>query len=975
LPARTTVHLQLILDRLSPHDAVLSATIPEHINQSAVDGALDLAPEGAVTPAESAPLQIQHGQAKAAARKKEEDEAQSVNPEVMNILARLRAEKSQQTHTHHSDLRNGSTDSTRLSSSAASGRGIILDPYLAQLSPVRSPERPTFKSKPSSERGSMKSQGMLSLSNYDDLDMIDYAYGMLAPKVKHTAKPATDEKVQKTREASQVRQKLPAGMRIGASRNNSKTSKDGDIAKGVRGHGRSNSAIEEWRQKNATSEMLVLRQTEDALAQESLKQNEKKNDQSKVEIVRPSRENSKTSRTRSTKIDSKRAVSEQVDNQVETKAPSPSKSHEVLRPELPNGRQSYTSYDNRTMLTPEKQRLMKALAMRRQGLSRRTTQDSHFQVSLQTPLETAEHQEQPGILRAMEDTNGVGDREDESTLLADGTLDPMARGQEKPTTNFGSKDDGNVDEELSLPILPARSPLTIQSLEESTAPVTKNEHGQTMHQRGFENEPNDRPRHLSVDRLASDRRGLGSRRSSPRVLSRRTSEGLTPGSDGAYEGPSPSESLLEELRHATVHEARRVSTLPLSPPVAQDLMNSLPSPPLPLSSVASPTNTVNEVKSSPVDSILAGYPFPRALATVHEASSPLPSPDPSTVRLSRVDEGDGESSGQATPIVYERPRTRKGKELSQLSISQTTQDSEEFAFGTFLNLSPTASHVSTTMTLPEKTSHNPRGNSRLPDIHPNSRRPTEPSSISPKQPDKGRSNTLTLSSRFLETSPVKRTLSSFSRNRFSNNRGRPQSTNDLMMQDTSPIKPSYHSSGNNYDNPRASISSFQSHQLNNHNSNRDSVGNGADYSRRNSIQSSHLGGFGHRRRSSQISIAPSTDNESEKKSKRGSWAMRTIKRMSGLSTTSRASLTRLGEQCDQDPPNVAKMPPGVHAAAASVHEMRPKRPIQHQQQQGPMVIGELNVQLPDSLVCLLYYPTFSLFPSLHPTPCPPRSKS
>lgn len=897
----------------------------------------------------------------------------------MNILARLRAEKSQQAHTQHSDLRNGSTDSTRLSSSAASGRGIILDPYLAQLSPVRSPERSTFKSKPSSERGSMKSQGMLSSSKYDDLDMIDYAYGMLEPKVKHTAKPATGEKVQKTKEASQVRQKLPAGMRIGASRNNSKTgSKTGDIAKGVRGHGRSISAIEEWRQKNATSEMLVLQQTEDlgeASTREPLKQGEKKIGHSKEENVRPSRENSRISRTRSTKIEPKRVVSEQVDNRVETKGPSPSKSYEVLRPELPSARQSYTSYDNRTMLTPEKQRLMKALAMRRQGLSRRTTQDTHFQVSLQTPLETAEHQEQPDVHRSMEETDSLDHQGDESTLLAIGTLDSMTQAEEKPTTKLASKDESNVDEELRLPILPARSPLTIQSLEESATPVIKNEHGQTLHQGGIENDPNDRPRHLSVDRLASDRRGLSSRRSSPRVLSRRTSEGLTPGSDGAYDGPSPSESLLEELRHATVHEAKRVSTVPLSPPVARDLMNALPSPPLPLSSVASPTNTVNEVKSSPVDSILTGYPFPRALATVHEASSPLPSPDPSTVRLSRVDEGDGESSGQPTPIVYERPRTRKGKELSQLSISQTTQDSEDFAFGTFLNLSPTASHVSTTMTLPEKTSHNPRGNSRLPEIHPNSRR-MEPNSISPKQPDKGRSNTLTLSSRFLETSPVKRTLSSFSRNRFSH--GRPQSTNDLMMQDTSPIKADYHSSGNNYHNPRASISSFQSHQHNNHNSNRDSLGNGTDYSRRNSIQSSHLGGFGHRRRSSQISIAPSTDNESEKKSKRGSWAMRTIKRMSGLSTTSRASLTRLADQCDQDPPNVAKMPQGVHAAtavgavpvsAASVHDMRPKRPLQqHHQQQGSMVIGELNVQLPDSLVCLSRFPAFC--PS-SPMLCPP----
>lgn len=896
----------------------------------------------------------------------------------MNILARLRAEKvHSQTQSQYADPRGPSIDSTRLSSSGASGRGIIVDPYLAQLPPAKSPERPGYKSKASSERASLRSQGMLSVSKHDDLDMIDYGYGMLEPKIKHTAKPATGKKVQKTIAASQVRQKLPAGMRIGASRTNSRTgSKSSDGAKGPRGHGSSHSAIEEWRQKSATSETRALSQPEDVeekAKQEPLQRDSKEYEQIKIEVVKPSRENSRVSRTQSTKAQTKRTESEKASDQVETKVIHPSKSHDVLRSEVQNGRPTYTSYDNRTMLTPEKQRLMKALAMRRQHLSRRTTLDSQSQVHLQAPIEIVEDQKQT---KKVDSGNGHDVFDLQRNAAPNDALSPTGQTQAQPRTRSG---------ELGLPFVPARSPLTVQGLEYGVMPAGEDDDaGQTQHE-DAETDTHDKPQHLSIGRLTLGKRRPSSRRSSPRVLSRRTSDGLTPGSDGLYDGPSPSESLLEELHHATVHEARRVSTVPRSPPtfVATDLVNASPVPtPLPLSNVASPASTHDEVKSSPVDSILTGYPFPRALATVHEASTSAPSQNASTIKLSRVDEGDAESSEHHIPTALERPRTRKGKTLSQLSISHTTQDSaEDYAFGTFLNLSPTASRESMS-TLPEMTSHNPRGNSRLPEIHPNHRR-AEPVNISPKQPVNRRSNTLTLSSRFLETSPVKRTTSLFSRNRYTSARYQPQSTNDLMTptqtQDSSPIKTHFTTN-----NPRSSFSSLHSQvqQLTPHDTNRDSVG--TTYSRRDSIQSSHLGGAG--RRASQISIATSTENDDERKTKRGSWAKRTFKRMSGLSTTSRASLTRLGEQCDQDPPQIAKMPTSVHAATptapipVSEHAIRSKRPMQHvqqqqqQQQQGPMVIGELNVQLPDSLVRLLGSSSTSTIlhpPRHHSYPHPP----
>jgi len=910
--ARTTVHLQLVLDRLSPHDAVLNATTFQDLDDAPIHSLLKIDPVGGYNDSATAsmPLNVDVDNAQDI----KQANAQSANPDVLNILARLRAEKQETARP---------VESRRPSFSARSGRGVIMDPYLSQLPQSQPlPRSASHRSNPSSELGSLRSQPLASPRKFDDVDELEYMYALLKPKVKHTAKPATDEKIQKTMAASKVRQKLPAGMKIG-SRSNSK--EDTRVGKS---RGRSNSAIEEWRNRNATSDGLAaghnaeleLDAEEQKIIQEHRKAHKQKRMSQDIPTVETLRNDPDPSRPR------------YVEPAVKSR-----KSHDILRPAGPSTRPSYMSQDDRSYITPEKQRLMKALAMRRRQLgagSSRSTNDTNLTLGIQSAQLTRDLAEM-GMADGQQDKRTtsqnrfVGSKDLEEHTAPQSTIEnlhgtaslrrgsSMAENHNIATWSITRTSSQRSVQPLKLPQIDALDPV------QENGPLNTDHRAETSATDGHR-----------ASRYLATRSPSPSRLQTPRLPSRRTSHNTQGSGDDLEDGLSPSDSLMEELRLATVQEARMVATTRSPEISAKESPDMLPSP-IGVPNAITPSTTGEEVKASPVDSMLNGYPFPRTLDTVLEASSPEPSRKASTVKLNQ------QYSDGRSPLVHETDVTRRAtpgnmpkneRRTSWLDVSRaSTHTTGEANFGTFLNLSRTTtgdSSITSPMTPPVKKSHNPRGNSRLPEIHPNAR--AQDTYAPPSEPDYERTNTMSWGQRMLESSPVKRTpsLSLFTRHRDR----RAQSSTDLLHSDASPAK-----SSRSIRSGRDSTSSMSTvtHHFGRHDANGDQ--------RRSSDVSRYFGG----RKSSVASLDPLTDEIAMKRGS-GSWAGRTWKRMSTLSATSRNSLTRLGEQCAED--GVTNAPLPVAKVPLAVRE--PKAPLPSARTEaGPIVIGELNVQLPDSLVC------------------------
>jgi len=848
-------------------------------------------------------------------------EAQSANPDVMSILARLRAEKQETARP---------VESRRPSFSARSGRGVILDPYLSQLPQAQAqsiPRSASHRSKPSSEVGSLRSQPLASPRKFDDVDELEYMYALLKPKVKHAAKPATDKKIQKTMAASKVRQKLPAGMKIG-SRSNSK--EDTRVGKS---HGRTNSAIEEWRNRNARSEGLAFTDNEelklDAEEQKIIQEHRRANKQKRMSQMS---QDIPTMETLQNDLDPSRP--RYVEPVVRAR-----KSQDLLRPAGPSTRPSYMSQGDRSDITPEKQRLMKALAMRKRQLgagSRRTTDDTTVTLATQSA--------QAG--RNLAETDVAGDKQDRRSTSQDwhsGSEEVKKHAEQDRTMEdlqlmAGSPRESEVAEHhdiVAANINRTPSQRTAQRLQVPQLDFLNpgRENGPLITDRRAEPAATDghnASRYLAVGPSSP------AKLQTPRLPSRRASHNTQGSGEDLEDGLSPSDSLMEELRLATVQEARMVATTSRSPEIfAREAPDMLPSP-LGVPNAMTPSTTGEEVKASPVDSMLNGYPFPRTLDTVLEASSPEPSRKASTVKLNQhyFDARSPlaqETGGQRRAPTGGMPKNER--RTSWLDVSQSsTHTTEEANFGTFLNLSRTTtgdSSVTSPMTPPVKNkSHNPRGNSRLPEIHPNAR--AEDTYAPPaSEPDHDRTNTMSWGQRMLDSSPVKRTpsLSLFGRHRDR----RAQSTTDLLHSDASPVK-----SSRSIRSGRDSTSSMST--ITHHFGRHDTSGE----QRRSSDVSRYFTG----RKSSVGSLDPLGEEVAMKRGS-GSWAMRTWKR---YSASSRNSLTRLGEQCAED--GVTNTPLPVAKVPLAVREPKVPQPTASDTKSvsGPMVIGELNVQLPDSLV-------------------------
>jgi hypothetical protein len=866
---------------------------------------------------------------------------QSASPEVMDILARIKAAKVDSALP---------TEARRMSSSGASGRGIIIDPYLSQLPPAR----PTVRSesyrsmRSSAEVASQNGQALVSPTKFDEIAELEYMYGLLKPKVKHSAKPANIEKVQKTIAAGQIRQKLPVGMRVG--RTNSGT-------KSVRSHGRSNSAIEEWRQRNAIPDL--------SSAPETVERRQSTDEQKISTVTKASGEGkSGLSRQPSSSTRSQRAQGRTLESLATPLTLASRKSYDMLRPDGPSARPSYASHDNGTTLTPEKQRLMKALAMRRRQLgaaSRRTTADTQSELLLSAEPDHGMSSTITNVVVTAPEGNPPSALGKQSVSDVPPMLSPVDLGDatDKLFSQGLGEDSGDEstphltlsrasDEEINLP-----NPEEISSsdgLQENShkigIPLEYAHHVEVGDRESslFSN------KHLAVGSPGHATSLSGSKRNSPRAHSRRTSYN-TQGEvgDGEFDdGLSPSDSLMEELRMATVQEAKQVTATHTTSPkiIAKEGPNAVSSP-LQFPTASTPVSA-DEVKASPVDSILTAYPFPRALATVTEASSPESSRHATPTQAPRVTDYPKEPAATTSKLqTRDRPRTRRDNSTSWLSISRTTtEDSvseDQKCDGTSFT-----SHESPSTPPPKHMSRNPRGNSRLPEIHPNSRAQSTFAQPRPYQNhDQGRSATMAS-----EASPVKRTpsLSLFTRHRERRN----QSSTDLPNDSSSPTM----KSPNSARSPRShygrdSMSSISTVNQQQYMKSDLIHATPTPTAGRRSSETSHFSRF-HSRASSIISLDPVNE---ETQQQRGSWAMRSLKRMSGWSVSSRNSLTKLGEQWGEQCATengvgggpVSKIPE-IAKSGGNLNAVNVPAVVTQLESQLPIVMGELNCLLPDSLV-------------------------
>ena len=241
-PARTTVHFATVVDKFSPHDAIISATSPQDLTSAAISNALGLAAEAADEPVSpdkmAATVQGASGQVGPLASEQQTDEL--TNNKTRANSARIdehpekpmvpRPSAATRKNTAMSELQKEldelhdgvpGIDSKPQQVNTKSNDVMGLKAFLSNVSPPHESSVPklTRKQAPATSHGTASQRSNSRYSESNDLPKTSYStrtsttdiWRSWKPKLKLGPRPVESAKAQSP---AADRQKLPAGIKI-----------------------------------------------------------------------------------------------------------------------------------------------------------------------------------------------------------------------------------------------------------------------------------------------------------------------------------------------------------------------------------------------------------------------------------------------------------------------------------------------------------------------------------------------------------------------------------------------------------------------------------------------------------------------------------------------------------------------------------------------------------------------------------------